>query len=370
MPDFSKAILDLSSKLDELAAVLHIEERREKARTQELLMQSPTFWDDSERASRVTRDVAALVAPVTAWDTLKDELRDTSEMATLASEENDNTVLRDLEASLESMRTAMAKLEATALLNDEYDTNNALVSLHAGAGGTDAQDWTEMLARMFFRYAEKKGWQVDVLEESRGEEAGYKSLHFAVRGSEAYGHLKCEAGVHRVVRISPYDAEKMRHTAFALVEVIPELEEGSERDIEIDPKDLRVDTYLSSGKGGQSVNTTYSAIRITHIPTNTVVTCQNERSQQQNRETAMRVLISRLWARMKEERKDKLDDLRGGHKSPEWGNQIRSYVLHPYKQVKDHRTGLETQDVQSVLNGELDPFVEACLKHRATNEKH
>ena len=226
-------------------------------------------------------------------------------------------------------------------------------------------DWAAMVFRMLTRFAEQKGFTVELLEESRGEEAGYKKVAFAMRGRYAYGSLKSEAGVHRLVRISPFDAEKMRHTAFALVEVIPELDALSEKQLEIDEKDLRIDTFMSSGKGGQSVNTTYSAVRITHEPTGLVVSCQNERSQLQNKETALRVLKSRLFQMMLDERAEKLEELKGGHKAPEWGNQIRSYVLHPYKMVKDHRTKVETQDVEGVLNGALEPFIQGYLKQQA-----
>jgi peptide chain release factor 2 len=253
-------------------------------------------------------------------------------------------------------------MEFQMLLSGEFDSRNAILSLHAGAGGTDANDWAAMLLRMYTRFAESHGWTVELLEESRGEEAGFKSVTISIKGRFAYGWLKSEHGVHRLVRISPFDAEKMRHTTFALCEVLPEFDEVDEKAIEIDPEDLRIDTFMSSGKGGQSVNTTYSAVRITHIPTNTVVTCQNERSQLQNRETAMRVLKSKLYRLMVEARASKISDVKGEHKTAAWGNQIRSYVLHPYKMVKDHRTDVETTDSEAVLNGDLKLFMEAYLR--------
>jgi peptide chain release factor 2 len=251
------------------------------------------------------------------------------------------------------------------LFSGDYDSRNAIVSLHAGAGGTDATDWVAMLLRMVSRFAEQQGLAVDIIDESRGEEAGYKSVTVTVRGRYAYGFLRSEAGVHRLVRISPFDAEQMRHTTFALIEVLPEFADVDEKAVELDMDDVRIDTFLSSGKGGQSVNTTYSAVRVTHIPTGISVSCQNERSQLQNKETALKVLKSKLYRIMVAERASKLADIKGTHKSAEWGNQIRSYVLHPYKMVKDHRTGVETSDTEAVLGGDIRSFVEAYLRQDA-----
>lgn len=269
-------------------------------------------------------------------------------------------LVRDLEARFTAMEFRM-------LFSGEHDPRNAIVSFHAGAGGTDANDWTAMLLRMISRFAERQGFTVDVLDESRGEEAGYKSVTVAVRGRFAYGYLRSEAGVHRLVRISPFDGEKMRHTTFALIEVLPEFADVDAASVDLDMDDVRIDTFLSSGKGGQSVNTTYSAVRVTHIPTGISVSCQNERSQLQNKETALNVLKSRLYQIMVTERAEKLSDIKGEHKTAAWGNQIRSYVLHPYKMVKDHRTDIETSDTESVLDGAILPFVEAYL--RADAEK-
>jgi len=283
------------------------------------------------------------------------------DFARLAAEEDDPAAESDVVAKLADLKSRLAKLEFTTLMDDKYDANDAIMAIHAGAGGTEAQDWVEMLLRMFLRYAEVKGWKTKILDEHRGSEAGIKSVTVSLEGHYAYGYLKSEAGVHRLVRISPFDAEKMRHTSFALVEILPELGEISE--VTIKPEDLRIDTFLSSGHGGQSVQTTYSAVRVTHLPTGIVVSCQNERSQTQNKETALRILRAKLHAIYLQERADEKKKLRGEFQSAEWGNQIRSYVLHPYKLVKDHRTKFEVQDAEGVLNGDLEPFIEAYLRH-------
>lgn len=271
---------------------------------------------------------------------------------------------RDIEKQLGKLEDEFRNLEFRILLSGKYDERPAILAVHAGAGGTDAQDWAGMLLRMFLRYAERKGWRTRVLDESRGAEAGYKSVTIEVTGRFAYGELKSEAGVHRLVRISPFDAEKMRHTSFALVEVIPDI--GDVADIKLEEKDLRIDTYLSSGHGGQSVQTTYSAVRIVHLPTKIMVTCQNERSQRQNKETALKILKSKLAAIEYQKQEEEKRKLRGEYKSAEWGSQIRSYVLQPYQMVKDHRTKVETADVQGALDGKLEAFVEGYLKWAAS----
>ena len=332
-------------------------------------MSDPNFWNDQERARDISQQAADLASQYKQWETLKTQLQDAQDLEALALEEENKAVLKEVAGTVDDLHKRYDRMELQTLLSDKMDPNNAIVSIHAGAGGTDAMDWAAMIFRMYARFVENRGWSLEIMEESRGEEAGYKRVTFAVRGRFAYGYLKAEAGVHRLVRISPFDAEKMRHTAFALVEVIPELDDVSDKEIVIDDKDLRVDTFMSSGKGGQSVNTTYSAIRITHLPTGLVVSCQNERSQRQNKETAMRVLKSRLFQKMLEERAQRLEELKGGHQAPQWGNQIRSYVLHPYKMVKDHRTSEETQDVDGVLNGDLEAFLEAYLRHQLSIEK-
>jgi len=320
-------------------------------------MTAPNFWGDQEEAQRVSKQAAELRGEVADWEMMLKEVSELQELAGL----DDHSLQEEIQTKFDALQARFSKMEFATLFAGDYDKDPAIVAIHAGSGGTEAQDWTQMLTRMYMRFAEARGWRVSVLSESRAEDVGLKSITFRVEGRWAFGYLKSEAGVHRLVRISPFDAEKLRHTTFALVEVIPELDDVVE--VAIDPKDLRIDTYLSSGKGGQSVNTTYSAVRIVHIPTNIVVQCQNERSQQQNKETAMKVLKSRLHQIQLKEQEKKKSDLRGDYQSAEWGNQIRSYVLHPYKMVKDHRTGYETSDAEGVLEGDLEAFMESYLRH-------
>ncbi len=353
---------ELQMRLDALWPVLRIDEQREQLKVLEVKMSSPDFWSDQEKAKTVSQEAADISSEVTAWETMRDDLRDAKSLFDLADLEQDEGMMKQAEEELDVLSKAFNRMEIAVFFDQPYDKNNAIVTVHAGAGGTDAMDWAEMLFRMYVRFIEQQGWKIEMLHESLGEEAGYKHATFLVKGRYVYGHLRNEAGVHRLVRISPFDAEKMRHTAFALVEVLPELDEMTEKNIVINPEDVRIDTFMAGGKGGQSVNTTYSAVRLTHIPTNIVVSCQNERSQLQNRETAFRILKSRLFQRMQEERAEAVDQLKGGHKSAEWGAQIRSYVLHPYKMVKDHRTLHETQDTDAVLAGDVLPFIEAQLR--------
>lgn len=357
-----KQLQELQEKAQNAWEMLSLDSSQEKVHDLEVQMGSPDFWNDQEQAKQISQEVSERKAQIEIWQLLITDIQDALDLSKLAQEEDNKKVESELENTLLDLQSRYSKLELQTLLSEDIDENNAIISIHAGAGGTDASDWAGMLVRMFTRFAESQGWQTDIFESSPAEEAGYKSISFSVKGRFAYGMLKSEAGVHRLVRISPFDAEKMRHTSFALVEVIPELTGLSEKNIQIDEKDLRIDTFMAGGHGGQGVNTTYSAVRITHIPTNTVVTCQNERSQLQNKESALRVLKSRLFVRMQEERAEKLDELKGGHKSPAWGNQIRSYVLHPYKMVKDHRTDCETQNAEKVLDGDLQPFIDAYLR--------
>ena len=358
----------LREKIGHAWEMLSLTETEARIRLLEDGMVDPAFWQDGKKAREISQELSNLKDEYKEWKTLRQEADDLAEMVEMAIAEDHTDVLVDAEKQLTELTARFQKMELKTLFSGDYDAGNALVSIHAGAGGTDAMDWAGMLVRMLVRFCEQQGWVVEVIHESRGEEAGFKSITFSVRGRFAFGYLKSEHGVHRLVRVSPFDAEQMRHTAFAQVEVIPEVDELSEKQLEIDPKELRIDTFMAGGHGGQSVNTTYSAVRITHIPTNTVVTCQNERSQVQNRETAMRVLKSRLFKMMQDARLEHISDLRGAYKSAEWGSQIRSYVVHPYKMVKDHRTDHETTDVEAVLEGDLMPFMEAYLRQTRSEQ--
>ena len=367
-------IESLLARVEGAWAILDMEKLKAEVAALDFETQQPDFWGNPERAQTVSRKLAGAREFYDLWTGIGKEVRDLLDFARMASDEvledreeardqaENQTIEDDIIRQLADLTGRFESLEFTTLLGEEYDDGNAIVAIHAGAGGTEAMDWAEMLKRMYFRYAEVKGWTVKILDESRGDEAGIKSVTFSVDGHFAHGHLKCEAGVHRLVRQSPFNADNLRQTSFALVEVLPDL--GEVADVEINPEDLRIDTYLSGGHGGQGVQTTYSAVRLTHIPTNTVVTCQNERSQTQNKETAMRILAARLQAIKIKEREAERLKLRGEFKSAEWGNQIRSYVLHPYHMVKDHRTKYEVtdQEVDKVLDGNLNPFVEAYLR--------
>ena len=310
-------------------------------------------------------EMSRLSEDVTAYDRLAQRISDAEVLWELASGEGDEDAGTEAENELAAIETELSALEVTALLGGEFDDNPAILEVHAGEGGTDSQDWAEMLLRMYQRWAEQRSYKTEIIETTAGEEAGIKSVTLTVEGRHAYGLLSAERGVHRLVRISPFDAAKRRHTSFASVDVTPEVDEDV--DIEVNPDDLRIDTYRSSGAGGQHVNVTDSAVRITHLPTGIVASCQNERSQMQNRAVAMRILKSRLLQRAQEEREAEMAALRGVKREIGFGSQIRSYVLHPYQMVKDHRTGLETGNVQAVLDGSIDSFVEAELRRRASD---
>lgn len=321
------------------------------------------MWDDQEKARRLLAELSELKDLVGLWDRLWAEASDLEELDLLAREEDDVDLLREVESGLERLQREIDRLEEESLLGGEFDSHDAIVSIHPGAGGLESQDWAEMLLRMYLRWAENRGFKVDLNDVQPGEGGGIKSATFTVHGRNAYGLLLAEKGVHRLVRISPFDASSRRHTSFASLDVIPMLAE--EERVEIDPKDLRVETYRSSGAGGQHVNVTDSAVRITHLPTGIVVSCQNERSQIQNRATAMRILEARLFELARREREKEIEKLRGERKEIGFGSQIRSYVLHPYRMVKDHRTGMETGNVDAVLDGELDGFIDAYLRWKA-----
>ena len=321
--------------------------------------EDPAFWTDMGKVQKVNKRVKTLETTVNRYESLRKRCDDAFDLMEMLMLEEDDELGAELVSETDDLANDAEELHIDALLSGPYDANNAIVSIHAGAGGTEAQDWAQMLYRMYTYYCEKKNWKLTVLDLLDGDEAGIKSVTFRVEGEYVYGYLKAEKGVHRLVRISPFDAASRRHTSFTSVDVMPEIDDDTE--IEIRPEDLRVDTYRSSGAGGQHVNKTESAIRITHIPTGIVVSCQNERSQIQNRETAMKVLRSKLAELKEREQMEKLAEIQGDLKKIEWGSQIRSYVFHPYQMVKDHRTGVETGNIDKVMNGDLEEFVRAYL---------
>lgn len=317
------------------------------------------FWNDNQKAAAISKELELLKNEVGKFEEIEKKVLEMQEVLGLFESISEAEQL-ELEKQFETIKKEFEALEFQSLLGGEYDKNDVIMAIHSGAGGVDAQDWAEMLLRMYLRWAEKKGFSARVVDESRGAEAGIKSVTLEISGAYAFGYLKSEAGVHRLVRLSPFNSDNLRQTSFALVEVLPVIEEILE--VKIQPQDLMIDTYRASGAGGQHVNTTDSAVRITHLPTGIVVTCQSERSQLQNKEQAMKVLKARIHQRFLEKQQEEKQKLRGEYKSAEWGSQIRSYVLHPYKMVKDHRTKCETSDAEKVLEGELAEFTESYLR--------
>lgn len=328
----------------------------------------PKFWDDIENSQKVLQKLKSLKSKVEEYQNLVNGLDDVRTLNDLGLEEQDESVIIEVGEMIKNIRENLTKLRLQTLLTGQYDKNNAILTLHAGAGGTEAQDWVQMLLRMYTRWAESKGYNVKTLDFLDGEEAGIKSVTIHVIGENAYGYLKSEKGVHRLVRISPFDASGRRHTSFASMDVMPELDD--EVEVDINPDDLRVDTYRASGAGGQHINKTESAIRITHIPTGVVVSCQTERSQFQNRDTAMKMLKAKLLELKEREQKEKIEDLKGIQMDIAWGSQIRSYVFCPYTLVKDHRTNYEEGNVNSVMDGEIDGFINAYLSYSVNDNKN
>ena len=318
------------------------------------------FWNDTTNSTKILSEIKNRKNKWTQYNNIKRELTNLQELTDLVKMEFDEELAKEIIKNTKKANKEIEKLEVTTLLSGKYDSNNAIVTIHPGAGGTESQDWAEMLYRMYIRWATKNNYEVKELNYLEGEEAGLKSVTFEIIGENAYGYMKSEKGVHRLVRISPFDSGGRRHTSFASVEVLPEITDDIE--ININPDDLRIDTYRASGAGGQHINKTSSAVRITHIPTNIVVACQSERSQIQNRETAMKMLKSKLLDLKEKEQKEKIEDLKGEQMDIAWGSQIRSYVFCPYTMVKDHRTNYEVGNVESVMNGEIDDFMEAYLK--------
>ena len=362
MENLLKKIEDLRERFLTAKKLQDIDRLTEKSHEKKTLMNSPDFWNDREAAVLVGQEVEELDNEINKWVDFEKEIRELEELVALSEKDKDLSLNEEAEIKFADLTKKLESLEFLMLLSEKYDDHNAIVSVHAGTGGVDAQDFAEMLERMLLRYAEKRKFKIEIIDRNLANEAGIKSSSFRVIGRYAFGYLQSENGVHRLVRISPFDAESMRHTSFALVEVIPELPEAE--DIIIKDEDLKMDFFHSSGPGGQNVNKTSSAVRLTHIPTKTIVTCQSERSQHQNREIAMRVLKSKL--KLLEENKRGVEEkkLKGEPKTAFWGRQIRSYVLQPYQMVKDHRSDFETSAVTRVLDGELADFSEAYLRWR------
>lgn len=361
-----KAIEDAQQTLADLSESLDLEGRKKRIAEIDEIISAPDFWNNPEGGQAIMQEKKRLESKVDKYNALAGKMEDLEVMIELAKEEPDADLEQDIVDTLAEITKELDAFELETILNGDYDDNNAILSIHPGAGGTESQDWAEMLYRMYVRWAERHGYKVEVLDYLDGDEAGIKSVTMLIEGENAYGYLKSEKGVHRMVRISPFDASGRRHTSFTAVEVMPEVENNTT--IEIDDKDLKVDTYRSSGAGGQHVNKTESAVRITHIPTGIVVQCQNERSQIQNRATAMKMLTSRLVEEKIKQQEAEIARLQGEQQDIGWGSQIRSYVFHPYTLVKDHRTNFEKGNVGAVMDGEIDEFINAWLKQQAAKQ--
>ena len=350
----------------ELGSALRIDDLRNKAAELDKITSDPEFWNNQENSGKVLKEVKRIKEKITKYEALENKLEDTITLAELAIEENDESLVGEVEADVKAIEEEEEKQRIEILLSGEYDQNNAIVSFHPGAGGTEAQDWAQMLYRMYTRWGERHGYNVKLIDWLDGEEAGLKSATILIEGENAYGYLKGENGVHRLVRVSPFDASGRRHTSFASVEVMPEFDDDNS--IEIKDEDLEITAHRSSGAGGQHINKTDSAIRITHIPTGIVVGCQTERSQLQNKETAMKMLKSKLMEIKQREKLEKIEDIKGVKTNIEWGAQIRSYVFMPYTLAKDTRTGYEDGNIQAVMDGEIDGFINAYLKMNADRD--
>jgi peptide chain release factor 2 len=364
--------MTIASRIDQLEqrflrskGVVHIDEMTAELAGYDTQTSQPGFWDDPLAAQSVVKRAEAIRKQLLFWETTETHIRDLKDLAALANE--DSSMIGDLEQDVIQLEQLLREKELELLLSGQYDRGDAIVTLHAGTGGVDAMDWTEILLRMYLRYCEQKDYKAVVLHKTMGEEAGIKRATIEVQGMYAYGYLKAEAGVHRLVRLSPFNSDNLRQTSFALVEVLPVVEA---KELDIQEGDLVIDTFRAGGAGGQHVNTTDSAIRITHTPTGITVTCQSERSQAQNREKAMTILRARLHVLHEQQQKEKTQELKGKHVKAEWGNQIRSYVMHPYTMVKDHRTDHETSDVQDVLDGRIQPFINDYLNYLRSSTSH
>lgn len=358
---------DMQPKIAELGSAVDVEALNKKISTLEEETNKPDFWNDQKNSERVLKDISICKDKIKKYKNLSKTYKNVVDFIDLADETEDLSVYDDILLDLKKTQKELENQLTETLLGGEYDSNNAILTLHAGAGGTEAQDWVDMLYRMYFKWAEKRDFKFKLLDFLDGDGAGFKSVSFLISGVNAYGYLKSEAGVHRLVRISPFDASGRRHTSFASVEVMPEIDDTIE--VEISPDDIKMDFFRASGAGGQHINKTSSAVRVTHIPTGIVVSCQNERSQHQNKEMAMRMLKSKLLEIKEKEHLEKIEDIRGDQKKIEWGSQIRSYVFMPYTMVKDHRTNFEVGNVNSVMDGNIDGFISAYLKMESKNRK-
>ncbi|MBE5041074.1 peptide chain release factor 2 [Oscillospiraceae bacterium DSM 107454] len=356
----------MEKDITELGIHFNIEKTQQQVAELEEQTMAPDFYNDMEAAGKLLQKIKGLRDKISRYENLKSTWEDLVTLVSLAIEEEDESVLDEVKTGYRQLKEKLENMKLETLLSGKYDKNNAILTLHAGAGGTEAQDWCEMLFRMYSRWAERRGFTTETLDYLAGEEAGIKSVTLLISGLNAYGYAKCEKGVHRLVRISPFDSAARRHTSFASVEVMPEIDDDI--DVQINTEDLRIDTYRSSGAGGQHINKTESAIRITHLPTGVVVTCQNERSQHKNRETAMKMLKSKLIEIAEREQKEKIEDLKGVQLDIGWGSQIRSYVFHPYSMVKDHRTNYEVGNTGAVMDGDIDGFINAYLIAKSKGE--
>lgn len=356
-------LLDLQPQLADYKEAIGYDKLKESLKELEAKGSDSSFWNDIEKSQKLLQETKKIQAKLQSYDELNTLLSDTLTMVEIALEEKDESVYAEVEKDFELLQKKLEEAKLSTLLTGEYDAKNAILTFHAGAGGTEAQDWAQMLYRMYTRWAERHGYKYKILDYLDGDEAGIKSASILIEGLNAYGYLKSEVGVHRLVRISPFDASGRRHTSFASLEVMPEIDDDV--NIQINDEDLKVDTYRSGGAGGQHVNKTESAIRITHIPTGVVVACQNERSQHQNREVAMKMLRSKLVEIKEREHLEKIEDIKGVQKEIAWGSQIRSYVFMPYTLVKDHRTGYEVGNITAVMDGDLDGFINEYLKAKS-----
>lgn len=359
-------LLDSEKPIENLKEALAIDSLKVEVEVLEKESAAPDFWDDMENSQKVMQKIGSLKAKVTGYESLKSDYEDALVMIELADEEGDLSLLDDCTASVKDIETRVEDMTLSTLLSGEFDGKNALLTFHAGAGGTEAQDWAEMLFRMYNRWGERHGYKVSTLDYLDGDVAGIKSATILVEGENAYGYLKGEMGIHRLVRVSPFDSSGRRHTSFASVEVMPEIDDDV--NVEIREEDIKMDVYRASGAGGQKVNKTSSAVRLTHIPTGIVVSCQIERSQHQNREVAMRMLKSKLVEIKERENLERIEDIKGDQKEIAWGSQIRSYVFMPYTLAKDHRTGFEMGNITAVMDGDIDGFINAYLKQKSAQE--